>query len=148
MIKIPLSAKISLWATRFIALVLLVLIFTMPRLLEWYSEIRTMDFPADMTVLVAFYICCLPTAHALWKLDRMLRGIVRGEVFSRMTARCIKAIRWDCLAVCVICLPAAVFYPPLGFMVVIMAFLSLIVSVLSAVMDAAVQIREENDLTI
>ena len=52
------------------------------------------------------------------------------------------------LAVALICLPAAVFYPPLVFMAVIMAFLALVVNVVGSVMNAAVAIREENDLTI
>ena len=46
------------------------------------------------------------------------------------------------------CIPAAVFYLPLVFMAVIMGFLFLVTGVLTKVMDAAVNIREENDLTI
>ena len=45
-------------------------------------------------------------------------------------------------------MPAAFFYPPLVFMTVIMAFLALAVSVVKNVMAAAVEIREENDLTV
>ena len=37
---------------------------------------------------------------------------------------------------------------PLIFLAVIMGFLCLMVSVVAGVMDAAVSIREENDLTI
>ena len=41
-----------------------------------------------------------------------------------------------------------VVYLPLVFVTVIMAFLCLVISVLVCAMDAAVTIREENDLTI
>jgi hypothetical protein len=37
---------------------------------------------------------------------------------------------------------------PLIFMLIVMAFLCLVVSVVASVMDAAVTIREENDLTV
>ena len=47
-----------------------------------------------------------------------------------------------------ICLPAALIYYPLLFMVIIMGFLALVVCVLCRVMNAAVAIREENDLTV
>lgn len=146
--KIPRSAKITLWATRAIAAVLVLLVFLMPRIVEWYSEVRTVGFPAAIATLAAFYVCCIPVSHALWQLDRLLAAIAGGNVFCARTVQRIKALRWDCLAVCLICLPAAFYYPPLIFVVVIMAFLSLVVSVLSGVMAAAVQIREENDLTI
>lgn len=146
--KIPRSATVTLWATRAIAAVFVLLVFLMPRIVEWYSHVRTVGFPAAIATLAAFYACCIPVGHALWQLDRLLGGILGGNVFSGRTVQCIRGLRWDCLAVCLICLPAAFYYPPLIFVVVIMAFLSLVVSVLSGVMAAAVHIREENDLTI
>ena len=39
-------------------------------------------------------------------------------------------------------------YPPLIFLAVIMAFLAMAVSVVKNVMAAAVELREENDLTV
>ena len=84
----------------------------------------------------------------MWNLDAILRSILQKNVFAYSVVRCIRRVRWCCLGVSLICLPAAVFYPPLVFMVVIMGFLALVVSVLSSVMQAAVAIREENDLTI
>ena len=72
----------------------------------------------------------------------------RSQVFERSVVRCIRHVRWCCVGVCLVCLLVEFFYPPLVFMVVIMAFLALVISVLATVMDAAVTIREENDLTI
>ena len=74
--------------------------------------------------------------------------ILAGEVFIRPNVRIIRRVCICCLAVCLICLPAAVFYPPLIFLCVIMAFLCPVVNVVRYVFDAAVTIREENDLTI
>ena len=62
--------------------------------------------------------------------------------------RFLRLIRWCCAAVSVICLPAAFFYQPLIFMTTILAFLALAVSVVKNGMAAAVEIREENELTV
>ena len=96
-----------------------------------------------------------------------LRGVNRheydpdqGRVFNREKAReglllmkqhnvnCIRTVRWCCLAVSLICLPASVVFGLLIFMVVIMGFLSMMVNVVCQVMKAAVVMREESDLTI
>ena len=145
---IPNSAKITLWINRLIGLALLVLIFTMPRLLDWYETARPLGSHAAQAIRIAFYCCCVPVAAALWDLDRLLRNILLSRVFVSGNVSCIRRIRWYCLATGLICLPAAFFYPPLIFVFVIMVFLSLVVGVLSNVMHAAVALREENDLTV
>ena len=144
----PLSAKFTLWANRLIAIVLLALLFLMPGLLRWYMQLRPLGQRSAAAILIGFYCCAPIVALALWNLDKLLRTILRGQVFISSNVRCIRRVRWCCMLVALICLPAACFYPPLVFMVVIMAFLTLSVSVVAAVMDAAVAIREENDLTI
>ena len=62
--------------------------------------------------------------------------------------RRIRRIRWCCAWVGLVCLAAGILYPPLLFLAVIMAFLALVVSVVKNVMAAAVELREEHDLTI
>ena len=141
-------AKLTLWVNRTIGVILTVLIFSMPALLRWYETIRVMESGVTTAISIAFYCCCVPVAAALWEMDAILRNILRKEIFVRKNVSCIRRIRWYCMATGLICLPAAFFYPPLVFIFVIMVFLSLVVSVLSSVMHAAVEIREENDLTI
>ena len=146
--RISVSVKITLWANRAIAAVLLVLIGAMPRFLSWYQTLRPLDSSSAAAILIGFYCCVPAVALSLWNLDGLLRSILGYQVFVRDNVRRISNVRWCCLAVCLICIPASLFYPPLVFMVVMMAFLALTVSVLCSVMDAAVFIREENDLTI
>ena len=85
---------------------------------------------------------------ALWNMDSLLRAILASQVFTHENVRKLRLIRWCCFAVAVICIPAACFYYPLVFMVLVMGFLSLAVTVVVRVMAAAVALREENDLTI
>ena len=143
-----LSARITLWANRLLGTILLALTVAMPPILRWYANLRPLGQAPHLAILIAFY-CCVPAVFAaLWDVDHIMRRILTGEVFVLPNVQSIRRIRWYCAAVCMICFPAAFFYPPLVFMVVIMAFLSLIVSVLGSVLKAAVTIREENDLTI
>ena len=143
-----LPAKVTLWANRFIAAVMLALLFLLPTIMDWYSTIRPLSHAAKLALLIAFYCCAVFVMAALWGLDRLLRNILNAQVFIRDNVRCIRLVRLCCAAVCLICIPAAFFYLPLVFFVLIMGFLCLVVGVVCQVMKAAVTIREENDLTI
>lgn len=142
------SAKFTLWVNRIIAAAVIVMAFTLPKLLNWYQNFRSLGLHGTEAIYCGYY-CCVPVIlYALWCIDRLLTNILKGNVFVISNVRRIRRIRWCCVAVSLICLPAAWFYQPLIFLVVIMAFLALIVSVVKSVMAAAVEIREENDLTI
>jgi len=146
--KNNLSARITLWVNRIIIVLLLALLPSMPWLLNWYNSTRILTPAKYYAILIGFYCCAIVVAPALWKMDKLLRNILREKVFVRENVRLIRFIRGCCAAVSLICLPAGCIYYPLIFMVVIMAFLCLAVSVLVQVMDAAVSLREENELTI
>lgn len=139
---------LTLWINRLIALVLFVLLFGLPSLLDWYTNIRSLSDLEYTAIAVAFYLCAVFVFVALWQMDGLLRCILRKEVFIQQNVRRIRVVQWCCAAVSLICLPAAFIYYPLIFLVVIMAFLCLVISVVCRVMDTAVSLREENDLTV
>ena len=143
-----LVTNITLWVNRAVALLVLALLPTFPMLLRWYDGLRPLTGAGQTALMVAFYICAAITLLALWNVDRLLRAILKEQVFTEKNVGYIRTIRWCCAAISLICIPTAFFYLPLIFMVVIMAFLALVITVLVRVMTAAVEIREENDLTI
>ena len=143
------ALKTSLWFNRFVAAAMFILLFALPGLLRWYAALRPgLGHTASLAIRIGFYCAAVPVFLALWKLDVLLRNILARRVFEPVNVTAISTVRWCCLAVAAICLPAAVFYPPLIFMTIMMGFLTLILSVLVSVMAAAVEIREENDLTV
>ena len=146
--KSHVSAAVTLWINRAVAVLVGVLLFTLPALLDWYAKYRMLPEQGRLALIIAFYCCAVVIFVALWFMDALLRSIQKGDVFIRGNVRKIRRIRLCCGLVSLICLPAAVFYWPLGFLVIIMGFLCLAVSVVASVMDAAVTIREENDLTV
>ena len=144
----PKSSAIAYYVNRIISVIVLLLIPTLPFLLIWYSTIRSLTKLEFWAILIAFYLCVIVTLVALWNLDKILKSVITGQVFTQDTVDRIYIVQRCCAGVSLICLPAAVAYLPLIFMVVIMAFLFLVIGVLGQVMQAAVNLREENDLTV
>lgn len=145
---LKMSATVTLWVNRVIFAVVVALTFLMPWLMDLYIKVRHLDSDAQRAIFIAYYACTPVVLLALWNIEKLVHRILAGEVFIRNNVRRISRLRWCCLLVSLICLPAAFFYLPLLFMVVIMGFLGLVVSVVANVMAAAVEIREENDMTI
>ena len=142
------SASLTLWANRILMAVVLALALAMPKLLHWYNHIRPLRAETNMALLIAFYLCVPISLYALYNLEKLLRNILAGEVFIRPNVRIIRRVCGCCMLVSGVCLPAAFYYAPLIFFCIIMAFLCPVVNVVRYVFDAAVTIREENDLTI
>ena len=142
------SVRLTLLFNRVAAALVVALIPLLPSFMRLYADLRSLDHSQSLAVMIGYY-CCVPVVLlALWHLDKLLRNILEELVFTQENVRRIRAIRWCCFGISLLCLPVAIIYCPLLFMVVIMGFLSLVISVLVKVMDAAVTIREENDLTI
>lgn len=142
------SALVTLWVNRIICLLVAAMVFLLPTVIDWYCTFRVLTPVERTAIIIAFYCCTVFIGTALWNIDRLLGQILKGEVFIRQNVRRIRAIGWCCGSVSLICVPASFAYMPLIFMLIVMAFLCLVVSVVASVMDAAVTIREENDLTV
>lgn len=145
---LKISATVTLWVNRVIFVAVAALVFLLPFLMDLYIKARPLDSSAQRAIFLAYYACTPVVLFALWNIEKLIRSILAGEVFVRHNARRISRLRWCCLLVSFLCLSATFFYLPLLFMVVIMGFLGLVVSVVANVIAAAVEIREENDMTI
>ena len=143
------SVKLTRFATWGIALLMIALLFLFPMLVAFYHrEFRPLDDDTRFSVLRAFYGCEAAVLFALWHMDRLLRNISREELFTTENVRHIRMVRWCCLAVSLLCLTAAAGFPSLLFAAAILIFLCLVLTVVGQVMDSAVELREENDLTV
>ena len=141
---------ITLWANRITAAVVLSLVFTLPSLLEWYADLLGYHPPQrDMiAIAVVFDLCAAAIFFALYNMERLLGNIRRRRVFERENVHRVRRVAWSCAVVAAICVVATWFALPMIIFSAIMAFLCLTVNVVGCVMDAAVALREENDLTI
>lgn len=143
------SARVTLYATRFVLAVVAVLLLCFPILVERYHRHFRALTGAERTAIIAGFYCCSGwIMMALLKMDTLLRNILAKKLFVEENVKCIRGMCGCCVAVSVICLGASFGFPSLLFLSVIMAFLSMVVSVVCQVMRAAVELREETDLTI
>ena len=143
-----LSAKCTKWCCRILALVVIIMIFAFPAVLGWFRLLRHLSDTACAVVMASFYLCVPVVLYALWSMDRLVCNILKKKVFVEENVCYIRRIRWCCAGVSGLCIVPAWFYPPLALMVIIMAFLALVVSLVKNIMAAAVELREENDLTV
>ena len=146
--KKNLISAITLWVNRGVGVALVVLVFALPAILDWYTGFRFLSETEQRIITVAFYCCTVIIGWALWNMDCLLRSILAQQVFLRKNVRAIRHIQWCCGLVALVTAVTCFAYLPLIFLAVIMGFLCLVVSVVASVMDAAVTLREENDLTI
>lgn len=143
-----LSVNITLWCNRILAAIVVGMIFGVKPLMMWYQQLRPLVWQATAAVVYGYWICVPAVLYALLCIEKLLGNIRKDVVFVSENVRYIRRIRWCCAGVSAVSLVVGLLYPPLLFLAVIMAFLALVVSVVKNVMAAAVEIREENDLTV
>lgn len=130
------------------SLVLAVLLFTAPYLVECYAQWRVLPVGEDTALLLAFYLCAAPAGVSLFCLYLLLQNIRRDLIFTKPSSLLMGIISWCCAAVTLITGVAGFWYMPLFFITVAMAFLFLIVRVIRGCFIAATALKEENSLTI
>lgn len=142
------SVTFALWANRAVMAIVAILVPSLPALLRWYNSFRPLATQQNLAIVIAFFFCVPIAQYALWNLEMLLRNIRKSQVFVADNVSRIRRVCICCCLVSLTCLPAACFYAPLIFLSLIMGFLCPVVNVVRQVMHAAVQIREENDLTV
>ena len=101
------------------------------------------------TVFAAtFYPCAAVSSVILYSLLKLLFNIKKGEVFIKKNVTALNTVSWCCLVIMVITLAGGMFYMPFIFVSLAGGFVGLMLRVLMSVMHSAVELREENDLTI
>ncbi len=139
---------VTLWANRIIAGAVVLLLFTLKPLMDWYCKFRELTDSDKTVITIAFYFCAVAIFIALWNIEKLLKRLLGGLVFVPENVQSIRRVQWCSGIVSIACFAACFAYLPLVFLGAIMAFVCLAVGVAACMMDAAVTIREENDLTI
>lgn len=142
------AVKLSLAATAFFFLAAVGLAVWAPWLVNWYARFRGVRTAGRNAILTAFYCCLGPSLAALCCLWLLLRNIQKERPFLKENSRLMAVISWCCVLVALATGIAAVWYLPLLFVTLSMAFIFLIVRVVRNCFIAAIVLKEENSLTI
>lgn len=95
-----------------------------------------------------FYPCALFAYITLYSLLRLLFNIKKQEIFTDKNVKYLRHISWCCFSVAFITLIGGILYIPFLFISIAAAFVGLMLRIVKNVMQNAVEINEENALTI
>ena len=152
MIKRNVSAAVSLGVCIVSSLALAALIFKMPSFFSWFYSAfngETQSAKAVIkTVVTAFYICVPFAAAALFMMIKILINILNDRVFVFANVVLFRFLSWCCYAVLIITFIFGLRYIPLFVIAFAMGVAGTLLRVIKNIMQAAVELREENELTI
>lgn len=147
------SVILSLVVCFAVALVLIVTLFAMPQLASMYfGNWRGFSQEAvalvTKTVLMCYYPSAILGLVALVALIKMLFNIKAEKLFIGENVLFLRVISWCCFLVALMCAAGAYVYYSLIFITIAAGFVGLILRVVKNVMQSAVELQCENDLTI
>lgn len=136
------SVVLSRVATWIIIVLALTLAVSMP---FWFLSQTAYSF----WLMPLYYAFLIPALIILLTLDKLLKAIKRGEVFTRGNVRRLRIISWCCFAAAAILalgvIPGAFFCLALAILAV---FFGIILRIVKNLFEAAVELKAENDFTI
>lgn len=142
------SAKLSLILTDIIFLLSIVIGIFLPFLAGRYIEI-TGKAESIKAVLITVCYCCLPFAVILLlTLRRLLKNILQSKAFIYENVKLLRILSWCCVAVALITLISGYFYLPFYIVGTAAGFFTLILRVIKNIFCTAIEIKNENELTI
>ncbi|GHU64904.1 hypothetical protein AGMMS49983_11660 [Clostridia bacterium] len=156
------SIMLSLICTKVIIVVVVILVVALAATLispDLYNDIfgglhlftpNQIQFAIPLLLLAA-----VPAFTALFSLHRLLSHIRAGEVFTVNNIRLLRTISWACFAASILFFIGFFRFIPVGgieismFLIASFAgFVGLIMRVVKNVIDAARELKDENDFTI
>ena len=115
----------------------------------WYMKLRNITGDGfRITMVVILYTCSVFGWIILYKMLRLIRNIRKGIVFTEQNVAILRAVSLLCLGVGILTFAGGFFYQPLFFVTLAALFLTLVVRVVKNVMQKAVDMKDELDLTV
>lgn len=134
--------------TIFLMVVLLALSVSGYWLLKWYFGYMLRSSEIIWRILVPFYTCVPIGFLTLINILKLLSNIKNGLVFVNENVNIIRLFSWCLIFVGVVCFVAGFFYLPYFVFCGASLFMAAIMRVLKNVMQKAVEVKDENDMTI
>ncbi len=149
------SATLSIIVCFVFVAVLTVALFIGPFAVKWWFILYrgwSEHKPALAEMMVIFKWCFYPSAVfayvALYSLIKLLFNIKKERIFISKNVTYLRIISWCCFAVAIVTLVGGILYIPYLVITVAAAFVGLMLRVVKNVMQNAVEINQENELTI
>jgi hypothetical protein len=141
--------------------VLALCIFVVPQIANFAAELYPEMMLIEALVLINMYAMAIPFYYALYQAFKLLGYIDRNQAFSALSVRALKMITYSAIAISVICTAGLpLFYlvaerddaPGVIVIGLIIVFAAMVIAVFAAVLQKllqeAIAIKSENDLTV
>ncbi|MGG1398092.1 DUF2975 domain-containing protein [Bacillus salipaludis] len=140
--------------------VLALCIFLVPHMANFAAKLYPTIASLKSLVFIVMYGAAVPFYFALYQAFNLLRYIDENTAFSDLSVKALKNIKCCAITICglyVLGLPLFHFIakkvdPPIGLIGLIIIFASLIIAVFAAILQRllqeAINIKSENDLTV
>ncbi len=155
MVKRNISIKISICLCLFVALALLVLLLFGNQIFEWYmTAYRGLSIGGTVlnSLKTVFAYCFYPSSVfasvILYSLLRLLFNIKNNMVFINKNAIYLKIISYCSTIIGLIAFACGFFYMSFMFVAMIGLFVGILLRVVKNVFQSAIELKDENDLTI
>lgn len=149
------SVNFSLAVVFFVCVILLALLVFGPHLFELYMVAYRGFSPSGEALMmlkkvfgICFYSSAIFAATILYCLIKLLLNIKKNCIFISENAKYLKIVSWCCFLIAIITLGGGIFYMPLLSIAAAGGFTGVLLRVLKNVMEKAIEIKEDNELTI
>ena len=147
------SITVSITACFIFLIILTICVFFGPFFAKlWFSVYRGWSQSIINDMITLFSVCFYPSSIfayiTLYSLLKLLFNIKKDEIFITANVKYLRIISWCCFVVFFITFIGGIFYIPFIFISVAAVFMGLMLHVVKNVMENAVEIKNENELTI
>ena len=140
------STKLTLAVTYVFCALLTVFMFWCYPVAKW--AVGPSGRTATIAAVIAFYVSCPAAWTALIGIIKILKNILNDKVFTDETVKILRLLSWCCAFVSFVSFVAVFFYKVFFVFALGAGLMMLILRVLKNVMAKAVEIKNENELTI
>lgn len=142
------SLQLSIWCTRLAMGMVIVCGIMSSRIVTWYIDVSGKSPQLHQPIVITLLACCIPAMGALLWLHKLLFNIRSERVFIDENVTLLRRISWCCFLAAAITLVSSRFYLVFLLISIASAFMGLILRVVKNVIQQAVAIKAENELTI
>lgn len=142
----------SLFLSRILTIICLVLLLTgvvfLPYLLRGWIAYTGKSSAIFAPLLAYLWASAIPAFISLLCLNRLLGNIHHDLVFTCDNVRLIRIVSWCCFIVSAVYFVFCFYYAMGVIIAILMGFIGLILRVVKNVIAQAIEIKDENDLTV
>lgn len=142
----------SLLLTKLVIIFFLILLgvgaIYMPQILRWYMNYSGQIEMLYNNLLILVYCCIPPAALALLAMLRLINNVSKDRVFTAENVKMLRLTSWCSFAAALIFFIYGFQYLMSVLLAAVLAFVALMLRVAKNMIDQAVELQAENDLTV